>query len=103
MKRGKQLGKKVKRGIDKLKQYGWTMAYIALFCFGAYCIRLPLISIIKTKIEIKRLKKEAAICNTTIREDSLLIENLKNDNFLERYARERYLMQGKNEQIFVVE
>ena len=30
-------------------------------------------------------------------------ENLKNDEFLERYAREKYFMQGKGEQVFIVE
>ena len=38
-----------------------------------------------------------------IRRDSMIIENLKNDELLERYAREKYLMQGKNEQVFIVE
>lgn len=37
-----------------------------------------------------------------IAEDSTLIENLKNDQFLERYAREHFLMKRDNEQIYII-
>lgn len=37
-----------------------------------------------------------------IREDSVLMERLKDDEFLERYAREHYLMKRDGEQIYVI-
>ena len=67
-------------------------------CFGR-----PLVSLIRTSIEIRELNKEKALYEASIRRDSTLIENLKNDDFLERYAREKYFMQGKGEQVFIIE
>ena len=52
---------------------------------------------------MSHLKTRKAIYEESIRRDSLLIENLKNDEFLERYAREKFYMQGKNEDLFIVE
>ena len=63
----------------------------------------PLISLIARSVEIYKLNREKATYTESIRRDSILIENLKNDEFLERYAREKYFMQGKDEQLFIVE
>ena len=68
-----------------------------------YCIGRPLVSIITTYLEIRDLEKEKAIYVEQIQRDSLLINNLKSDEFLERYAREKYNMQRKNEEVFIVE
>ena len=37
-----------------------------------------------------------------IAEDSTVLENLKNDRYLEQYAREHYLMKRKEETIYLV-
>jgi cell division protein FtsB len=76
---------------------------VAVVVLGFILIGRPLVSLIKNSIEIRQLNKEKAIYEASIRRDSLLIENLKNDEFLERYAREKYFMQGKGEQVFIVE
>lgn len=52
---------------------------------------------------MSQLNEEKARYEESIRKDSLLIEQLKNDEFLEQYARERYFMQRPNEQVFIVE
>jgi cell division protein DivIC len=53
--------------------------------------------------EIKELRQEKEYYRLEITLDSLEVEMLKNDQQeLERYARERYLMKKKDEDIFIV-
>ena len=103
MKIGKEVGKKVEKTISKGKKYAWRIIIIAVIVLGIILIGRPLVSFIITSIEIRELNKEKALYEASIRKDSLLIENLKNDEFLERYAREKYFMQGQKEQVFIVE
>jgi cell division protein FtsB len=103
MKIGKKVGKRVESTISKGKKHAWRIATWSAIILGLILIGRPLISLIKTHREIRQLNREKAIYEASIRRDSLLIENLKNDEFLERYAREKYFMQGKNEQVFIVE
>ena len=103
MKIGKEVGKKVEKTICKGKEYAWRIILISVVVLGIILIGRPLFSFIRTSIEIRELNKEKAIYEASIRRDSLLIENLKNDEFLEQYAREKYFMQGKGEQVFIVE
>jgi len=103
MKIGKKVSKQVEKGISKGKEYAWRIIVIAVIVLGAILIGRPLFSFIRTSLEIRALNKEKTIYEASIRRYSLLIENLKNDEFLERYAREKYFMQGKGEQVFIVE
>ncbi len=98
-----KLGKKIEKTISKGKEYVWRIIVLAVVVLGFILIGRPLVSLIRNSIEIRQLNKEKALYEASIRRDSLLIENLKNDDFLERYAREKYFMQGKNEQVFIVE
>ena len=103
MKIGKKVGKNIEKTISKGKKYAWRITLASVILLGVILISRPLYSIIRTSIEIKELNREKAIYKNSIRRDSTLVENLKNEEFLERYAREKYLMQGKNEQVFIVE
>ena len=57
-------------------------------------------------IEAWRLKQKINALETYYRqkiaEDSTVLENLKNDRYLEQYAREHYLMKRKEETIYLV-
>ena len=103
MKIGKEVGKKVEKTISKGKEYAWRIIIFAVIVLGIILIGRPLVSLIRTSVEIRELNREKALYEASIRKDSLLIENLTNDEFLERYAREKYFMQGKKEQVFIVE
>ena len=98
-----KLNKNITKTLNKGKEYAWRTTIAAVILLGVILISRPLYSIIITSIEIRELNREKAIYKAAIRRDSMLIENLKNDEFLERYARENYFMQGKNEQVFIVE
>lgn len=103
MKLGKKVSKKVEKGISTGKKYAWRIIVVSVILLGIVLIGRPLFSFIRTSIEIRELSREKAQYEESIRRDSLLIENLKNDEFLERYAREKYFMQAKGEQVFIVE
>lgn len=103
MKIGKKVEKQVERTISKGKEYAWRIILVSVVILGIILIGRPLFSFIRTSIDIRKLNKEKAIYEASIRRDSLLIESLKNDEFLEQYAREKYFMQGKGEQVFIIE
>ena len=53
--------------------------------------------------EIRQLKVQKKYYLERIAEDSTIIEMLKDVNFLEKYAREKYFMRKKNEIIYIIE
>lgn len=96
----------LKRMMKFWKKYKKHILFVTIFiiCYAAIRIIPPaLIPLIKTNIEIRALEQEKQQYIESIRRDSIHIEMLKNDDFLEQYAREKYFMQGKDEQIFIVE
>lgn len=103
MKIGKKVSKSIGKTINKGKVYAWRITIVLVIVLGLILISRPLYSIITTSLEIKQLNREKAQYQAEIRRDSMIIENLKNDKLLERYAREKYLMQGENEQVYIVE
>ncbi len=53
--------------------------------------------------QIRAVSSESRLYQERITADSLLLESIKFDEGLERYAREKYFMQRKGEQIFILE
>ena len=49
------------------------------------------------------LEQERAIYRARIEQDSTLLEELKYDDNLEQFARERYRMQRRGEKVYIVE
>ena len=103
MKRGNKFTQKVKELLDTAKRYTMAIIIVSVVVLSIFIIGRPLVSIITTYLDIRDLEKEKAIYVEQIQRDSLLINNLKSDEFLERYAREKYNMQRKNEEVFIVE
>ena len=56
----------------------------------------------KLKQQIRELERQRTYYLEKIAEDSTLIERLKNDAFLEQYAREHYLMKRQGETIYII-
>ena len=54
------------------------------------------------KQKINALEVQETYYRQKIAEDSTVLENLKNDRYLEQYAREHYLMKRKEETIYLV-
>jgi len=52
--------------------------------------------------QIRELEQQKAYYQQKIATDSALIEMLRNDAFLEQYAREHYLMKRQGEELYVM-
>ena len=53
--------------------------------------------------EIEKLQKEKKYYNTQIKQDTQLINKLKNKEQLEKFAREKHHMKKENEDIYIIE
>ncbi|MDD3108357.1 MAG: septum formation initiator family protein, partial [Alistipes sp.] len=56
----------------------------------------------RLKQHIEELEQQKSYYQQKITEDSTILERLKNDRFLEQYAREHYLMKRKEETIYLL-
>ena len=61
-----------------------------------------LIEVWKLNQQLKELESQRDYYQQKITQDSTILENLKNDDSLERYAREHYLMKRKGEIIYII-
>ena len=85
------------------KYWHWltvTLLFVVLVVFSR---GLPLVDYVKTKTFVRRLKAERAVYEEQIRRDSIFLENLKDDAFLEKYAREKFYMHADNEEVYLFE
>ena len=73
--------------------------------FIVYMVFLDKNNLIETQQivkEIEELESKADYFRNRIAEDSTTIESLKDDEYLERHAREKFLMKQKDETIIIV-
>ena len=85
------------------KYWHWvlvTLAFVGLIFFSA---TLPLVDYVQAKASVRRLKTEKAAYDEQIRRDSIFLENLKDDAFLEKYAREKFYMHAEGEEVYLFE
>ncbi len=57
---------------------------------------------LKISRQISQLEDEQEIYRSRIAADSALLEQLRYDEYLEQFARERYRMQRRNEQVYIM-
>lgn len=81
----------------------WIAAWTVMMLVTAYVIIRNVVVIADYRIKISRLQRDKENYQRSITADSLLIEQLKEDYYLERYARERYRMHRADEQVFITE
>ena len=58
---------------------------------------------VRTAVNIKHIDEQAALYQSDITADSLLLEQVKSDEGLIKFAREKYFMQYADEEVYVVE
>ena len=78
---------------------------ISIVVFGLLIVvfdKNNLIEAWRLKQKINALEVQETYYRQMIAEDSTVLENLKNDRYLEQYAREHYLMKRKEETIYLV-
>ncbi len=89
---------------DFLKRYWhWVLVTLLFVVLVLFVSDLTLVDLFRTKASVRRLHGEIERYEGQIREDSIFMERLKDDAFLEEYAREKHLMHSKDEQLFIIE
>lgn len=77
-----------------------TMIFVVMVLFLS---DLTLPDLIRTNRSVRRLRGEIERYSNQAEQDSLFIKHLLDDEFLEKYAREKHLMHADGEEVFIVE
>lgn len=88
---------------QSLSKYLWLGATAVIFVYTAVVTVRNLVIIVRVNSRIARLEKQYDLYRGRIDQDSTLLEQLKYDEYLEQFAREKFHMQRANENIYIVE
>ena len=88
---------------SKLTKPLWLVLTCVVVGFTAYVVVRNLIHIHKSSRRLSALRSEAEEYRRQIDADSTLIEQLRYDDYLEAYARERFQMQRRDEKVYIME
>lgn len=80
----------------------WIISIVVFALIIAVFDKNNLIEVYQLRQKINELEAQRGYYQEKIAEDSTLLENLKDDRFLEHYARERFLMKRDGEVIYVL-
>lgn len=98
---------KIKGAIGKLFEDAsllfWRILTIVVSILTLFIIGKSVVSIIKSQHHINQLERQRDSYLESIEADSIMLHNLKNDDYLEQFARERYNMQRKDERVYIIE
>ena len=95
-------------GKRRLRLFGWVNGPSRAIALAALVVLLVLfgrdvLSSWSLRSEIGGLRKQKKELLENLAADSILLERLDDPEFLERYARERYLMRREGETVYVIE
>lgn len=81
----------------------WILTIVVFVVLIVFFDRNSYLDRVEMKKEISELKEQRDFYIERIRQDSIIIEKLKDDDFLEQYARENFIMKRDEEVVYVVE
>jgi cell division protein FtsB len=95
-----------KEGLSKI--FGWANGPYRAIALAFFVLLLVLFGsdvkdMIGVRAEIRRLTDRKEQLLQQIKADSTLLENLKDPDFLEKFARENYLMRREGEEVYIIE
>lgn len=88
---------------QRISTYFWRGLTVVIFLYTAVMTVRNLFVVFSVKKRISRLEERYDLYRGRIDQDGTLLENLKYDEYLEQYAREKFHMQRDNEYIYIVE
>ncbi len=86
-----------------IKDWGWLLVIVVIGSAIVINIGRSTIRSFQIQHEIRALEREANIYLKRIKADSTIIEMLKYDDYLEKYAREKHNMQRSSEDVYIIE
>lgn len=81
----------------------WVIITIAFLLIINVFSKNTVLEAMAIRRRIKVMQKEQQYYRERSKEDSTFLENLKQDWFLEKYARETFYMKGRGEEIYLLE
>lgn len=87
----------------------WDKYKVAVIITGLFVLFIlflspnSLVSSARINRNIKKMEREQSIYREQAKQDSAFLEDLKDDAFLEKYARENFYMKRKGEAIYILE
>ena len=81
----------------------WIVVTSSILLFTFFVVGRNALHAVRIKRQIRALTRERDAYKARIAADSILLEQLKYDDFLEEYAREQFRMQRRDEQVYIVE
>lgn len=81
----------------------WVIITIAFLLIITVFSKNTVLEAMAIRRRIKVMQKEQQYYRERSKEDSTFLENLKQDWFLEKYARETLYMKGRGEEIYLLE
>ena len=99
---------KIKNLITKLPFLAFLMNryVLVLILFAVWMLFFDNYSYLEHRVlnkEIEEIEDNIRYYKTEIKKDSIKIKELKNDDRVEKYAREKYYMKRDNEDIYIIE
>ncbi|MCD8073142.1 MAG: septum formation initiator family protein [Alistipes sp.] len=80
----------------------WILTLAVFVLLLLFFDRNNFIERVRLKNQIRDLEQQREYYLERISEDSLLMERLKDDDFLEKFARENYLMKRDSDVVFII-
>lgn len=87
----------------KVSKTLWILLTTLVVGFTAYVVGRNLVHIWKTSRRLATLEEQSEAYQKQIEADSTLLEQLRYDDYLERYARERFQMKRHNEKVYILQ
>ena len=81
----------------------WVIITIAFLLIITVFSKNTVLEAMAIRRRIKVMQKEQQYYRERSKEDSTFLENLKQDRYLEKYARETFYMKGRGEEIYLLE
>lgn len=86
----------------RLDKKFWIVGTLIILVFTIFVVGRNLLHAVKIRREIGVLEEERDVFRRKVERDSTLLEQLKYDDYLEEYAREKYRMQKPDEHIYII-
>jgi len=74
-----------------------------IVAFTVFIVGRNALHAVRIRRQINALNREKEAYRAKIAEDSALLENLRYDEYLEEYARERFRMQRPGDHVYIIE
>lgn len=89
------------------KLFGWVNGPYRAMAIVIFIVLLVLfgrdvLESFRVRNDIRKLSNRREVLERHIAEDSTMLENLKDPEFLERYAREKFLMRREGEEVYII-